>query len=396
MEITYLNTSELRVLHICLAGRSGGAYTSAFRIHSEHDQLQNVKSFFLDSKCNSIEPKYKRYFLSSVLIIFNIVNSLILKLVRNKSIPFSLRVLRINLINFINFAEYDYVYIHWLGRSVCMDTDDVNILEKMILVHRDYQFVTAGCHYPISCNMLPVCQNCPAVKKRGKKLLHSPVANVDMVKANFFISRHMLDKVNWLSRSRYISNVCEIDFADQKNRMQESDKSEFKIGFVATNVFSFEKGFDILISALGKSGLKDRNITVFAYGEFCLREAEYYKKEYHRLHFCGKLDFSALSDAYSECDLVVVPSRNEAFGKVAVEAQMSGTPVVVSSRTGLTDTLIDKCTGRIFENGCSESLSLEIGAALDDLDSMILNIFNNREFYHRFSPEAVAKDMLRV
>ena len=391
-----MNTSELKVLHICFAGKSGGAYTSAFRIHSEHNRLNNVKSFFLDSECKLIVSKYKRYYLYLVLMIFNILNSLTLKLVRNNNIPFSLRVFRINLAKFIRFREYDYVYIHWLGRSVCMNTDDVNILEKMILVHRDYQFVTSGCHYPISCNKMPECQRCPAVKSMGQNLLRSPIANVDMVRANFFISRHMLDRVNWLARSRYISNVCEMNFVNQLNRKQNRDKSEFKIGFVATNVFSFEKGFDILVSALGKSALKDRNITILTFGEFSARKAERYKKQYNGLHFYGKLDFRSLSTAYSECDLVVVPSRNEAFGKVSVEAQMSGTPVVVSSGTGLTDTLVDKCTGRIFKNGCSESLSTEIDAALNDLDTMIFNIANNREFYHHFSPEAVAKDMLRL
>ena len=49
---------------------------------------------------------------------------------------------------------------------------------------------------------------------------------------------------------------------------------------------------------------------------------------------------SELAQWYAAADLVAVPSYNESFGLVAVEAQASGTPVVAAAVGGLT-TVVD-------------------------------------------------------
>ena len=53
--------------------------------------------------------------------------------------------------------------------------------------------------------------------------------------------------------------------------------------------------------------------------------------------FLGELNDEALRIAYSAADVMVVPSRLEAFGQVASEAHACGLPVVVFENTGLTD-----------------------------------------------------------
>jgi D-inositol-3-phosphate glycosyltransferase len=47
------------------------------------------------------------------------------------------------------------------------------------------------------------------------------------------------------------------------------------------------------------------------------------------------LDQTALADRYREADVVLVPSRSETFGLVALEAQACGTPVVAADVPGL-------------------------------------------------------------
>jgi D-inositol-3-phosphate glycosyltransferase len=44
-----------------------------------------------------------------------------------------------------------------------------------------------------------------------------------------------------------------------------------------------------------------------------------------------------LAAAYQDADVVLVPSRSESFGLVALEAQASGTPVVAADVGGLAD-----------------------------------------------------------
>ena len=52
---------------------------------------------------------------------------------------------------------------------------------------------------------------------------------------------------------------------------------------------------------------------------------------------------------YRAADVVAVPSYNESFGLVAVEAQASGTPVVAAAVGGLTVAVADRISGLLVD-----------------------------------------------
>lgn len=54
-----------------------------------------------------------------------------------------------------------------------------------------------------------------------------------------------------------------------------------------------------------------------------------------------------LADVYRAADLVAVPSHNESFGLVALEAQACGTPVLGAAVGGLLTAVVDGSTGRL-------------------------------------------------
>ena len=58
---------------------------------------------------------------------------------------------------------------------------------------------------------------------------------------------------------------------------------------------------------------------------------------------------SVLADWYAAATLVCVPSYNESFGLVAVEAQAAGTPVVAAAVGGLTTVVRDGASGLLVE-----------------------------------------------
>ncbi|GIG57694.1 D-inositol-3-phosphate glycosyltransferase [Longispora fulva] len=58
---------------------------------------------------------------------------------------------------------------------------------------------------------------------------------------------------------------------------------------------------------------------------------------------------SALADLYRAADLVGVPSYNESFGLVAVEAQACGTPVVAAAVGGLTTAVKHEVSGLLID-----------------------------------------------
>ena len=59
---------------------------------------------------------------------------------------------------------------------------------------------------------------------------------------------------------------------------------------------------------------------------------------------------SVLADWYAAATLVCVPSYNESFGLVAVEAQAAGTPVVAAAVGGLTTAVRDGVSGLLVDS----------------------------------------------
>lgn len=76
-----------------------------------------------------------------------------------------------------------------------------------------------------------------------------------------------------------------------------------------------------------------------------------------RISLWGRVENPALSEIYSRSVVTVVPSFREEFGIVAVEAMMSGCPVVASRVGGLENIVESGLTGALFEPGNTAELA---------------------------------------
>lgn len=68
-----------------------------------------------------------------------------------------------------------------------------------------------------------------------------------------------------------------------------------------------------------------------------------------RILLWGRVENLALSELYSRASVTVVPSYREEFGIVAVEAMMSGCPVIAARTGGLQDIVREEESGALFE-----------------------------------------------
>lgn len=68
---------------------------------------------------------------------------------------------------------------------------------------------------------------------------------------------------------------------------------------------------------------------------------------------------------YRACDLVCVPSRAEPFGRTAIEAFATETPVVATAVGGLAEIVTDGETGRLVSYGDEKSLAAAVRELLD-------------------------------
>ncbi len=82
--------------------------------------------------------------------------------------------------------------------------------------------------------------------------------------------------------------------------------------------------------------------------------------------FRGPQPHDALPAHYAAADVVVVPSRYESFGLVAVEAMACGTPVVASRAGGLAYTVEDGQNGFLVPYGDTEGLAAALARVLRD------------------------------
>ncbi|MCM8775213.1 MAG: glycosyltransferase family 4 protein [Candidatus Omnitrophica bacterium] len=87
----------------------------------------------------------------------------------------------------------------------------------------------------------------------------------------------------------------------------------------------------------------------------------------HATRFIGQHNGWRLTDLYKACDCVCVPSRNEPFGIVILEAWSAGKPVVASSNGGPSEIVWHGVNGyKIYDN--PDSVAWGVGTLFSDFD----------------------------
>ena len=87
------------------------------------------------------------------------------------------------------------------------------------------------------------------------------------------------------------------------------------------------------------------------------------------VEFAGHLSDRELAAVLSAADAVVLPSRYEPFGIVALEAAAAGTPLVASTAGGLGEVVVDGKTGLSFAPADVDGLTAAVRGVLNDPDA---------------------------
>lgn len=164
----------------------------------------------------------------------------------------------------------------------------------------------------------------------------------------------------------------------------------------ATGRFSHEKGFDVLVEAVHHLAAGGTQLRLLLAGDGAERPALESMVDRWDLQgvveFLGWLKPEAVPDLLRGATVLVAPSRAEAFGLSALEAQAAARPVVATRVGGLPEIVMDGETGRLVASEDPQALAEGIADILSDRDrARAMGLAARARVHDRFSIRAQAK-----
>lgn len=181
-----------------------------------------------------------------------------------------------------------------------------------------------------------------------------------------------------------IPNSIQVERKKIQNSIQNKlrRKEEFT-RFLYVGWITEPKGIQRLISAFEQLVCDNISLTLCGSGNL-----EVYVKnkalEDKRIHFLGKLSPKALAEEYEKADILVVPSIwEEPFGRVIIEGNQHGLPVICSDRGGIPEIIRQMKSGLIYHSESTEQLveAMKYMMQKDKLVVFYENILKNIEYY---------------
>lgn len=130
------------------------------------------------------------------------------------------------------------------------------------------------------------------------------------------------------------------------------------------------KGVDTVIRALGavKRSVPGVVYEIVGDGDDRPRLEELARQEgvVNAVRFLGRLDDTALAEAYGRCSLFVMPSGKEGFGIVFLEAAFFGKPSIGGRHGGTPEVIVDGVTGYLVEQDDVDGLASTLSRVLRD------------------------------
>ena len=197
---------------------------------------------------------------------------------------------------------------------------------------------------------------------------------------------------------KQISKIpCAIDFKnwypENKNLSRNllSIKENKKIiFFIAMGGNNSRKGLDLLVQSLKLVNF-DYQLVV---------AGDQFPKYFDRdkvVFFDNPKDLVTRRLLYSASDALVVPSRQESFGLVALEASACNTPSIIFEDNGLSEVIIHKKNGYIAKKDNIEDYANGINWVFTNIDKKNFDLPNIRSFTkNKFDIDMISKEYLKV
>ena len=164
-----------------------------------------------------------------------------------------------------------------------------------------------------------------------------------------------------------------------------------KINLLFVGRLDRTKGIDILLDVYNKYEFK--NLHLYIIGDSVLDNIEI--KSTDKITYLGWINNEDIDKYYQMCDAVIMPSRWDGFGLVAIEAMRNAMPVIVSNRGALPELIDNGINGYIFDLDDNNSLKeILLNLNRDELEKMGLE--GRRIYLEKFTDEIFVKNMWQI
>ncbi len=248
-------------------------------------------------------------------------------------------------------------------------------------------------------------------KTNLKKFYNSVMVRSDLIIAGSnFIFSHIKENysmyLNYKKKFLVIFRGINVDYFDSSTTLENDEKKLLKqwdiekdkkiillpgrltswkgqeVFIEAVNLINIELGYEAFYTVILGSD-QGREL----YKKKLVRLSEQYRmsKQIRFIDYCKDMAL-----AYKVSDIIVSASNEpEAFGRVSVEAQSMGKPIIASNIGGSNETVIDEKTGFLFEANNAKSLSKQILRVLnmDETSLKIMGIEARKNVTQRFNVE---------
>ncbi len=240
-------------------------------------------------------------------------------------------------------------------------------------------------------------QNSPKLANHGMNVAQKCDAIISISKGNFEQLEAVLPQYKekfYLITNGYNSDIFYPTNASRKDVLcaySINEKYEHVISFAGK--FAHFKGIDVLLKA---NALYDRDDTA----TILAGDGELYedmtklkeKLDLKNTYFVHNQPHEKLRQLYSIADASLVPSRNEPFGLVAIEAGACGAPIIASKSGGLLD-IVKLATGLFFEQENYEELANCVKKVIDGRVSFDRELIS-KETYNNFSQDIFTNKLI--
>ncbi len=201
-------------------------------------------------------------------------------------------------------------------------------------------------------------------KEKLSKILFQPFMRkrtkyVDVVTAPSKYTLNKFIEAGYFSESKKqcIYNAININIKETKEIIQKRNmNSKEEIRFMYVGMLIENKGIRNLLDAFSR--IENGNVSLHIYGKGELENIVKQKvKENDKIKYYGQLPIDKLKNEWLKNDVLIVPSIwEEPFGRVVIEANQYGLPVIGANRAGILETITNIQTGILYQYDNIEEL----------------------------------------